>query len=332
VRERARHVTKMASGGGRTCHNESLKEVEPCNPGPGEEVSLECGPDTPQSCKVGAWDDWSECSATCDGGQRKRQRHVLSPASNGGGPCTDDLLVTAPCGADACNKSASCRDCEWGAWSEWGDCSCAGQRIRNRGIAKQPNSCGRQCEEGSARETEACEADCGDRLFCAWSEWTGMGDCSASCGSTTQMRQRTLTLSESAKAGEYLFVADQSSPCNGNQIDVKPCAFVACEGQCTPTDCQFGAWSPWSEPSCAQLCARNRSMETEGSCQGKPCRGNLTETKPCAKDCFLPVDCELEDWTAWNKTACDQTGQQYRTRAVQARAENGGKPCDGPLL
>eukprot|EP00439_Symbiodinium_sp_Y106_P081983 s1399_g21.t1 len=35
-------------------------------------------------------------------------------------------------------------DCEWGAWSDWGDCSrCGGQRFRHRAIMKMPNECAR---------------------------------------------------------------------------------------------------------------------------------------------------------------------------------------------
>ena len=52
----------------------------------------------------GAWEEWSECSATCKGGFRMRNRQCDSPKPKcGGAACSDDGssgMDTEPCNED----------------------------------------------------------------------------------------------------------------------------------------------------------------------------------------------------------------------------------------
>mmetsp|Transcript_139273 Transcript_139273/g.445223 ORF Transcript_139273/g.445223 Transcript_139273/m.445223 type:complete len:1685 (-) Transcript_139273:136-5190(-) len=192
--ERHRHIVRYASGDGSPCVEEALKQISPCNPGPGEAEPSECGPAPEKPCQPTAWAEWSHCSASCDGGQRTRSRSILAPNANGGHPCELALTETAPCGMEPCEQRV-CSDCIWGPWSDWGGCSsCGGQRYRHRQIEQMPNECGRICGARPAKEAGGCPTSCGEASYCVWSDWTDVGGCKGSCGAASLVRQRQLEL------------------------------------------------------------------------------------------------------------------------------------------
>lgn len=53
-----------------------------------------------------AWDEWSSCSQTCDGGQSERRRYCNEPApDHGGSPCGEadyELEIFSPCIPNPC--------------------------------------------------------------------------------------------------------------------------------------------------------------------------------------------------------------------------------------
>lgn len=65
-------------------------------------------------------------------------------------------------------------------------------------------------------------------------------------------------------------------------------------------------------------------IDVNASCGGTP--------PPTAtyiyRDCCVPVNCELSEWSAWS--VCDEGGQQTRTRTIITPASCGGTAC-GPL-
>jgi len=331
VQEKHRSIAQFAAGHGKPCHNESLKEVRQCHPLVGEDPPHGCGPDPERACKIGAWEEWSKCSATCDGGQRSRARIILSPNANDGPPCEDDLAQVEPCHTHSCAKGA-CKDCELDEWSEWGDCTtkCGGQRFRHREVKQLENHCGKPCNASAVKETDLCPA-CTEKYFCGWSRWQEMGECSSRCGYATYSRQRQLTLSTENQGARTFFEAvDQNSPCSGNQIDVKICPYKPCENEHMPRDCKFNAWEEWSEPGCDQMCTRKRTIADESEYGGRPCAGPEVETKRCEKDCSAPEDCEWDAWQAWHPKECsDENDQRIRIRKVAREAQNGGTPCAG---
>ncbi|CAE8621650.1 unnamed protein product [Polarella glacialis] len=193
VRERLRSVARYATGNGKTCLKDSLKQVEPCSPGPGEAMPADCEPDPKRPCQVGEWEDWLGCSTSCGGGERKRSRGIMVPAADDGPPCEAALQHVEPCSTQDCHRS--CVDCHWGAWSGWGECSkCGGQRYRHRAIETMPNHCGKKCIAAAAKELGSCQSHCAEKVFCTWSDWSEMGGCSAECGPSTKLLQRQLRL------------------------------------------------------------------------------------------------------------------------------------------
>ena len=49
------------------------------------------------------WSPWSECTATCGGGNKTRTRHISVEAAYGGMSCTKSLEETADCGESPCS-------------------------------------------------------------------------------------------------------------------------------------------------------------------------------------------------------------------------------------
>eukprot|EP00441_Pelagodinium_beii_P010927 CAMPEP_0197683662 /NCGR_PEP_ID=MMETSP1338-20131121/98304_1 /TAXON_ID=43686 ORGANISM="Pelagodinium beii, Strain RCC1491" /NCGR_SAMPLE_ID=MMETSP1338 /ASSEMBLY_ACC=CAM_ASM_000754 /LENGTH=129 /DNA_ID=CAMNT_0043265279 /DNA_START=1 /DNA_END=386 /DNA_ORIENTATION=+ len=114
-----------------------------------------------------------------------------------------------------------CKDCVWGDWSQWGDCSkCGGQRYRQRAILKMPNECGKPCDPNVAKEVDICTSHCEEERWCAWSEWSNMAGCSATCGTAMQMRQRQLILSDTKPLAQGELVG--TGKCvNGHKLHYK---------------------------------------------------------------------------------------------------------------
>ncbi|CAK0804700.1 unnamed protein product [Prorocentrum cordatum] len=333
VRERSRHVVQYASGGGEACQNESLKVVSPCRPGPDEDAPAECGEQPPRPCRMASWEDWGACSASCDGGQKRRQRIIESPSHNGGAPCNASTSEEAPCGTEPCDAESG-NDCRWGSWSEWSSCAqCGGQRNRHRAIARPAKAGGIPCDAGSSQEVEPCESACEQSYYCTWSEWSGLGGCSAECGHASQMRQRQLVFTkEKPSHGNILFEGSYDLSCAGSQINVSACPYVDCAPKCEPQDCVFSDWNEWTEPTCLQLCERHRVIQKMDSCGGRPCNGSLLETKNCGKTCDQKEDCVMSSWSAWVPPRCSKTGQQrFRTREILQAPSELGKPCVGSI-
>jgi len=88
TKARGRGVVQEAEIGGAGCP--VLEEEEPCN-------TDQC----PVDCEVEDWSSWSECSATCGGGTRTRERKVVQEPENGGAACQDreeeESCKTEPC-------------------------------------------------------------------------------------------------------------------------------------------------------------------------------------------------------------------------------------------
>jgi len=222
VKERHRRILRFAKGDGKSCGSvaseeaarwmpredemmgytarrlvnvdgfASLEEISACNPVSGEIAPPHCGPLPKRPCDFSPWGEWGECSATCDGGMQERARHIRTPNSHDGSPCDGPLAQVQGCGFVDCVQRV-CKDCEWGPWSDWGDCSkCGGQRYRQRAVLKMPNECGKLCDPRVAKEVGKCTSHCEEDGFCSWGSWSSLAACSATCGTATMMRQRSL--------------------------------------------------------------------------------------------------------------------------------------------
>lgn len=117
-----------------------------------------------QACPIDGgwseWDDWSECSSECGGGEKKRSRRCDNPSpTNGGNECVGTAIETAPCNTQACPVDGGWS--EWGAWSECMN----GKSTRNR-VCDNPSPAhgGKDCE-GEEQQSQECGYDYSKLLF-----------------------------------------------------------------------------------------------------------------------------------------------------------------------
>jgi hypothetical protein len=142
----------------------------------------------PVDCATSDWTEWSACSASCGTGTQTRTRSVTVPPEHGGAAC-GSLEETQNCNTQACPV-----DCATSDWTEWSACSAScgtGTQTRTRSVTVPPEHGGAACgslEETQNCNTQACPVDC------ATSDWTEWSACSASCGTGTQTRTRSVTV------------------------------------------------------------------------------------------------------------------------------------------
>lgn len=323
TRARTRHVAVYSQHGGRAC-NGSLKDIEPCNVDDcGQPVVLE-----KVDCVLGAFSEWSLCSATCATGQQSRAREVETSAENGGEPCNGDISETRGCAENSCpvpveEKKFAPVDCRWDEWADWEPCSAScngGFKQRQRTILQMANCYGKPCELGDAIETAPCNTQgCGCR-DCEWAPWTEWGSCTC-----TGLRERHRSIA--------VTVGDCGEPCSGAKAET-----TSCQPDCgvQVIDCVLGDWGDWGE--CPKTCGgaeefRTRQVERLSRHGGKPCEADTREIRPCAQEhCTETMDCELSDWDSWSLcTATCGGGQQFRTRMVDHSAHRLGGGCQDKL-
>ncbi|CAE7632321.1 HMCN1 [Symbiodinium microadriaticum] len=287
VRERHRRVEQYASGNGRPCSESSLKDVEPCAPGPGEAVPADCRPDPARRCQIGDWEEWQICSHSCGTGERKRSRSILIPAADDGPPCDDETEEVEPCNTQACHMT--CIDCRWSEWSMWSDCShCGRQRYRHRGVIRQANHCGQKCDAQAAKEVGYCKSACLEH-YCTWSTWQEMGGCSAQCGPSTRLLQRHLVLTTTEPRFEVERIGDRGGLCR----DARGESYSGCPVQAI------------SEDECRTVL---HNLENVDGVQGAMFDQSRV-VKFGARRCFVLVDPNTEIWKqdvpgGWLDTPC----------------------------
>ena len=105
-------------------------------------------------CHKGPWRPWSECSESCDGGEKTRSRTVRSMTGANPPPCNGVPTQQE----QACNTHVCPKDCKLGDnWGEW-KCSVScgqGSRRRQREVIQSQGGAGASCPEGWREET-AC--------------------------------------------------------------------------------------------------------------------------------------------------------------------------------
>eukprot|EP00923_Selenidium_pygospionis_P010994 GHVN01019179.1.p1 GENE.GHVN01019179.1~~GHVN01019179.1.p1 ORF type:complete len:977 (+),score=72.94 GHVN01019179.1:1725-4655(+) len=290
---------------------ESLIETKRCSA-----MDFKCAESAPEDCVVSEWGIWRDCSATCGGGERSRERSITFAGTSTGKPCPP-LVDTQECSGSNCPIN-----CLADEWSGWGLCSAScgqGVRERSRGI-KTPASDdppGLPCSD--LTQTAVCFGAVCDKA-CEVSLWTDWGACSALCGRGEMMRTRVIV--EPSYGG--------APPCPV-LFDVSPCNQEACA-----TPCEVTEWTDWS--SCNVSCgsgnqgleSRTRSVLISAEGTGSPCPV-LDEQRPCGSVPSCPIDCEMADWTSWSGCLADcGRGVEERYRIVLQESAHGGVPC-GPL-
>jgi len=258
---RTRGIRQTKLGAGNDCEGMAT-ERNTCNRDP-----------CPVDCLLAEWGAWSDCSVSCGGpsspGKKERTRGLRRKAQHGGLECEGFKWETR-----ICNHlfHQSCpRDCQWGDWSPFGDCSAScgtngGLRYRTRSIAQQLLHTGKECS-GPAFETEACnKVPC--TLDCEWHDWQDWSTCSTSCGAGERLRIRDMKSAQ-----------NELGSCPGKHQQLARCFTKEC-----PIDCEWTHYGDWG--SCSAVCGggertKIRKMIPERF-GGKPCHAednNVTE--PC---------------------------------------------------
>lgn len=103
-----RHVTAASMGTGRTCFKFAIVVSKKCH------STTYCP--KPADCVMTDWSDWSSCSSSCGGGQKKRARVIKSQPMYGGKQCPF-ATQTAYCSQYPCPT-----DCAY-TWGDWTLCT-----------------------------------------------------------------------------------------------------------------------------------------------------------------------------------------------------------------
>uniref|UniRef100_A0A671RKC7 Adhesion G protein-coupled receptor B2-like n=1 Tax=Sinocyclocheilus anshuiensis TaxID=1608454 RepID=A0A671RKC7_9TELE len=199
-------------------------------------------------------------------------------------------------------------------WSQWSVCSLTcgqGWQVRSRSCVSSPY--GTLCS-GPLRETRLCNNTATCPVEGQWLDWAAWSQCSVTCDSGTQQRQRRCSVSVHGWA-----------ECKGPHAETR---------ECTNPSWNWGAWNHWS--LCSKTCdsgwqRRFRMCEGTGI-QDYPCDGSGEEVRSCNdKKCPAPHEiCKDEyqltmTWkrasageTVYNKCPSNATGSASRRCLLDA--------------
>eukprot|EP00929_Paragymnodinium_shiwhaense_P087744 TRINITY_DN4788_c0_g1_i1.p1 TRINITY_DN4788_c0_g1~~TRINITY_DN4788_c0_g1_i1.p1 ORF type:complete len:1566 (-),score=344.96 TRINITY_DN4788_c0_g1_i1:100-4740(-) len=218
ITRRSRSIGKYGRGVGNWCLG-PIKQMSQCN------ADCDHTKKTPVDCVLSAWGKWSECTRTCDGGQRHKSRHILKLPENGGKTCEADVEKIEECNRGPCDGGEPV-DCVVGDWQDWGACiqalvptvrerapclnchpelrdtttepptteAIAGEMFRSRSVKTFPKNGGKKCVKEDLQEVKSCPWK-SRSVYCTWSEWSSWGSCSAKCGQGRRGRTRDIVAS-----------------------------------------------------------------------------------------------------------------------------------------
>ncbi|KAL4238338.1 hypothetical protein ACF0H5_003048 [Mactra antiquata] len=205
------------------------------------------------------WNDWTDCSQTCDEGIQTRTRTCTEPSPQyGGADCLGDTTEDQTCLVAYCPSFST--------WSEWGDCS----QSCNEGIRSRTRTCtepipqygGADCVGDTMEEQICLDSNCPvNGGYTSWSEWSG---CSVTCGDGTSTRSRDCTNPAPQHGGEH---------CASPSVETKLCN----EGTC-PVDWNWSVWTSWS--ICTLTCGT----------------GSRSRSRTCIPPQYGGEDCPIEDF------------------------------------
>lgn len=315
MKRRDRSILTAPVGNGKLCDAISKQEISPCN----TQVCSKC-----LDGLWSAWNPWTECTASCDGGTTRRSRNVVRDANDCGVPVHGPLAEIVRCNTDiSCDAPL---DCIFADWHEWSSCSCTcdGVKHRTRSISQQGRSTGAFCK-GDVQQTVQCNPVLGGTspegcrvtkvvVDCILNEWEPWQACSVTCGKGQHNRLRTIDV-QAVGGGR---------PCNGTLREIQPCSPKQCAGP-EIVDCAWSAWSGWSGCSkCSGQKNRHRTIVTEAKNGGLPCSdGPAAETMGCdTRLCHQPSFCSWSDWEAWSSCSAKcGAGRRSRERKLTPTQE-----------
>lgn len=228
-REREGYENPPASGGGLSC----LEQNPPKFP---KEVETVQKVPCPVQQQPGPWGNWSDCSATCGGGTRHRERQGYPQEGELHGGETLEKQGISVRETEACNENPCPVDATCGEWTAYSACTkvCGGgtqERRREPWLDNAQHggrSCMEQHPEGPVESIECNTQPCPvDEVV---GEWQGWGPCSEQCGGGKQVRYRGPSIQEARFGGKTIDEQNDSLP-DGQKIltsEERACNEVPC--------------------------------------------------------------------------------------------------------
>ncbi|CAK9027555.1 unnamed protein product [Durusdinium trenchii] len=320
-RERYRKIAVFAMDSGRGCEG-ATQELSSCQLQDCEVVD----------CQWSEWYEWSVCSASCDGGTKRRNRNVAVAPQNGGSLCVPyDKSEMAPCNTMSCDEA--CLNGEWASWSPWTTCSATcdvAYKSRRRDVAVQPSRCGKPAV-GLREDYKVCAnlQPCNLNQDCQLGAWNVWSECSCSCFG---IRERNRVIER--------FASGDGLSCNGTVKEIVPCnpglgedRDPHCGNSKRVQNCVIAEWDDWTV--CSATCGggqkeRSRRILQESANGGEPCSDFLAEIESCGEE-HCPEsgchDCLWSEWTHWG--SCSKCGgQRFRYRNILQMPNYCGKRCE----
>ena len=289
--------------------------------GPSEEVKSCFLRECPLDENYSQWSVFNNCSKTCGGGIKKRNRTCSNPESGLGGRICSSLGLTIE--VKNCNTQPCPIDGGYSEWTEFSRCtvSCGnGTRHRTRSCSRpQPKYGGRDCAHlGSNIEIAIC-----NNTFCpthgGFSEWSTFSKCTRTCDKGIQKRSRKCSNPEPSHGGK-----DCSSL--GAHVETRVCNTQHC-----PVNGGFTEWTRWGE--CSRSCGvgiKNRTRSCSDPIPmygGNECDGYTIDFTVCNID-LCRVDGNYSSWSKFS--ACSKScagGKMKRTRTCTNPPPDNGEDC-----
>lgn len=278
------------------------------------------------------WSSYSECSKTCDGGERVRLRHCTNPAPQHGGK--DCSSLGAPKEKQVCGERPCPIHGGYTEWSPFGKCSetCGikGSKARTRKCTNpEPSHGGKPCTHlGPDYDIKKC-----NRRPCpidgGYTHWSSFNKCSKSCGTGVQSRRRTCTNPAPQFGG-------QNCSRFGRSNETRTCNTHFC-----PIHGNYSEWTNFT--TCSKSCANGILFRRRNCNNPVPQHGgrNCSHLGPAIdiRQCNVfpcPIDGRYTSWSYFS--TCDKScgnGSKFRTRnCSNPSPQYGGRNCSkfGPPI
>ncbi|XP_035664469.1 SCO-spondin-like [Branchiostoma floridae] len=311
--------------GGQECEGEYMQ-------------SLDCHADRcPIDGNWSPWTTWTECSQSCVGGSRYRQRTCDSPTPGyGGSDCTGPPAESQECGAPCeecppgmeyvgeescgttCPRTCAELSSQVMCTSECLEgCRCPHGKLLQDEVCVDPAECrcyyeGQEYDIGAVIRVEPCQnCTCiqGNMVCsqdpcpvdCGWTLWSSWGNCTKPCDGGTKRRYRSGSNPPPHDGGK-------PSPIGG-----------------------WSHWTPWSD--CSVTCS-NGTQYRYRTCSNPPppegCLGDAEEHTSCdAGPCIY--DGNWSPWSPWTSCSktCDMGFTARHRECNNPPPSNGGAYCVG---